>query len=180
MFFGLWVALSHAAAVDFNAQVRPILADKCYTCHGPDSGKKLPLRLDSEAGASGAIVASHPEQSKLIQRITAEKPAMRMPPVYSGLKLTDNEIATLRQWIAEGAVWQKHWSLISPKRPELPAVSDQRWPRNAIDSFVMARLDHEGLKPSPEAPKETLIRRVTRHLVPVGEGLAEPRTMLGG
>ncbi len=155
MFFSFWVALSHAATVEFNAQVRPILADKCYACHGPDTGKKLPLQLDTEAAAMKAIVPGHPEQSKLIQRITADKPAMRMPPVYSGIKLTDTEIATLRDWIAEGAVWQKHWSLIPPKRPEGPA---------SIDDFIRARLDKEGLKPSPEASKETLIRRVSLDL----------------
>ena len=164
----VWLSLSPAAfaggTVEFNRDVRPILADKCYTCHGPDSGKKLPLRLDSEAAAKMAIVPGHPEESKLVQRITAEKPAMRMPPVSSGFKLTDKEIATLRQWIAEGATWQKHWSLIAPKRPELPQVSDSRWPANAIDHFVLARLDREGLKPSPEASKETLIRRVTLDL----------------
>ena len=155
--------------MDFNAQVRPILADKCYMCHGPDTGKKLPLRLDSGENAKLAIVAGHPEQSKLIQRITAEKPAMRMPPTYSGLKLTDNEIATLKQWIAEGAVWQKHWSLIPPKRPEGPA---------SIDYFVRARLDREGLKPSPEASKETLIRRVSLDLTGIPPTPAEVNAFL--
>ena len=154
-FIALWGALSQAASVDFNTQIRPILADKCYTCHGPDSGKKLPLQLDTEAAAMRAIVPGHPEQSKLIQRITADKPAMRMPPVYSGFKLTDNEIATLRQWIAEGAPWEKHWSLVPPKRSSGPAT---------IDDFVKARLEREGLKPSPEASKETLIRRVSLDL----------------
>ncbi len=180
LFWLLSLSLSQAAPVDFNAQVRPILADKCYSCHGPDSGKKLPLRLDSEAaakldlgGARHAIVAGHPEQSELIQRITAQKPAMRMPPVYSGLKLTENEIATLRQWIAEGAPWQKHWSLIPPKRPELPAVSDLRWPVNAVDRFILSRLDREGLKPSPEASKETLIRRVSLDLTGIPPTPAE-------
>ena len=169
--FGVWIALSQAAPIDFNTQIRPILADKCYTCHGPDSGKKLPLRLDSEAAAKAdlgggrhAIVAGHPEQSEMVQRITAEKPAMRMPPVYSGLKLTDSQIATLKQWIAEGAPWEKQWSLVPPKRWPLPQVSDSKWPANAIDNFILARLDKEGLKPSPEASKETLIRRVSLDL----------------
>ncbi len=185
MLFALWVALSHGAPIEFNAQVRSILADKCYTCHGPDSGKKLPLRLDSEAAAKAdlgggrhAIVDGHPEQSELIQRITAEKPGMRMPPVYSGLKLTDNEIATLRQWIAEGAPWQKHWSLIAPKRPELPAVSEQLWPVNPIDRFILARLDREGLKPMPEASKETLLRRVSLDLTGIPPTPAEVNTFV--
>ncbi len=186
--FAVWLALSPFALtgwaasgpIEFNRDIRPLLADKCYTCHGPDSGKKLPLRLDSEAAAKAdlgggrhAIVEGHPEQSELVQRITAEKPAMRMPPVYSGLKLSDTEVAVLRQWIAEGAPWQKHWSLIAPKRPELPAVSDKRWPANGIDSFVMARLDREGLKPSPEASKETLIRRVSLDLTGIPPTPAE-------
>ena len=154
----LWMALAPvglaAGTIDFNRDVRPILSDKCYTCHGPDTGKKLPLRLDSEANAKAAIVAGHPEQSKLIARITAQNPAMRMPPVSSGFKLSDAEIATLRQWVGEGAVWEKHWSLIPPVRPA----------GNGIDDFVRERLAREGLKPSPEAPKETLIRRVSLDL----------------
>lgn len=187
--FAFWLALSPALVagtpVEFNRDIRPILSDKCFTCHGPDSGKKLPLRLDSEAAAKAdlgsgrrAIVAGHPEQSTLIQRITAEKPAMRMPPAYSGLKLEDHDIATLRQWISEGANWQKHWSLIAPKRPELPAVSNKQWPVNAIDHFVLARLDREGLKPSPEAAKETLIRRVSLDLTGIPATPAEVSAFL--
>ena len=173
--FALWLALSPVlaagGAVDFNRDIRPILSDKCFTCHGPDSGKKLPLRFDSEAAAKAdlgggrhAIVDGHPEQSELVKRVTAEKPALRMPPVYSGLKLSDKEIGVLRQWISEGAPWQKHWSLIPPKRPALPTVSDRQWPANGIDAFILERLDREGLKPTPQASKETLIRRVSLDL----------------
>jgi hypothetical protein len=173
--FVVWLALSLpcaavAARIEFNRDVRPILADKCFTCHGPDSGKKLPLRLDSEAAAKAdlgggrhAVVDGHPESSELVQRITADKPAIRMPPAYSGLKLSDAEIATLRQWIAEGAVWQKHWSLIPPVRPT----------GSGIDYFVRARLEREGLKPSPEASKETLIRRVSLDLTGIPPTPAE-------
>src|SRR5579862_7702153 len=114
--FVVWLSLSPllvaGGSVEFNRDVRPILSDKCYTCHGPDSGKKLPLRLDSEAAAKAdlgggrhAIVDGQPDQSELVKRITAEKPAMRMPPAYSALKLSDTDVATLRQWIAEGAPW---------------------------------------------------------------------------
>src|SRR5947207_6210505 len=102
-------------AVEFNRDVRPILADKCLSCHGSDAAaKKIPLRLDSEAAAKAnlggrrAVVESDPSASQLIRRITADNKALRMPPVYSGLKLTDREIDTLRQWIAEGAKGQKH------------------------------------------------------------------------
>src|SRR5581483_7107928 len=87
-----------------------------------------------------------------------------MPPAYSGLKLSDGEIETLRLWIAQGAKWQKHWSFIPPERPPLPKVSDAAWPRNPIDNFILARLDREGLKPSPAASRETLLRRVTLDL----------------
>jgi hypothetical protein len=177
--------LAGGATVEFNRDIRPILADKCYTCHGPDSGKKLPLRLDSEAAAKAdlgggrhGVVDGHPEQSELVQRITAEKAAIRMPPAYSGLKLSPTEIETLRQWIAEGAPWQKHWSLIPPRRPDLPAVSDKRWPANAIDYFILARLDREGLKPAPEAPKETLIRRVSLDLTGIPPTPAEVEAFL--
>ncbi len=139
----------------FNRDVRPILSDKCYGCHGPDAvAKKIPLRLDSEAAAKAdlgggrhAIVDGDPAPSQLVQRITAENKAMRMPPVYSGLKLSDEEIETLRLWIAQGAKWQKHWSFIPPERPPLPAVKNAAWPRNPIDSFVLARLEREGLTP---------------------------------
>ena len=85
---------------------------------------------------------------------------MRMPPVYSGLKLDDQEIETLRMWIAQGAKWQKHWSFIPPERPPLPQVKNTAWPRNPIDYFILARLEREGLAPSPEAARETLLRRV--------------------
>ena len=165
-------ALPLSAAVEFNRDVRPILSDKCYTCHGPDAkAKNVPFRLDSEAAAKAelgagkhAIVEGDPESSELIARITAEKAAMRMPPAYTGLKLSDAEIATLKQWIAEGAKWQKHWSFLAPVQAELPAVKDAGWARNPIDRFVLARLERENLLPSPEANRETLIRRVTLDL----------------
>src|SRR5437660_2564012 len=155
-------------AIEFNRDVRPILADKCYSCHAADAAaKKIPLRLDSEAAAKAdlggrrAIVEGDPAASQLIRRITAENKAQRMPPVYSGLKLTGAEIDTLRQWVAEGAKWQKHWSFIPPVRPALPTVKQAGWVRNPIDAFVLHKLEHEGLSPSPEASRETLPRRAS-------------------
>jgi hypothetical protein len=158
--------------VEFNRDVRPIFSDKCYTCHGPDAAAKhVPFRLDSEAAAKAdlaggkhAIVAGDPDASEIIRRVTAAKPALRMPPVSSGLKLSDTEIDTLRQWIAQGAEWQKHWSFIPPVRPALPEVKNAAWPRNPIDRFILQRLEREGLQPSPEANRETLIRRVSLDL----------------
>ncbi len=165
---------------EFNRDVRPILADKCYSCHGADAvAKKIPLRLDSETAAKAdlggrrAIVEGDPVASQLVQRITAENKGKRMPPVYSGLKLTDNEIETLRTWVAQGAKWQKHWAFITPERPHLPAAKTSGWVRNPIDAFVLARLEREGLTPSPEATKETLLRRVSLDLTGLPPSIAE-------
>src|SRR5579864_6071360 len=158
--------------VEFNRDVRPILSDKCYTCHGPDAAAKhVPFRLDSESaakaelsGGSRAIVAGSPDSSEIIRRITAATQGLRMPPISSGLKLSDAEIDTLRQWIAQGGEWQKHWSFIPPVRPALPEVNNAAWPRNPIDRFILQRLAREGLQPAPEATQETLIRRASLDL----------------
>jgi hypothetical protein len=148
------------------------LADKCFTCHGPDAPNNLsPLRFDSEAHALAdlgdgrrAIVGGRPEQSELVRRITAEQPSIRMPPAYSGRELTKEEIERLTQWIAQGAPWEQHWSFAKPILPQAPEVGNSGWVRNAIDSFVLARLEREGLQPSPEADRATLIRRVSLDL----------------
>jgi Protein of unknown function (DUF1553)/Protein of unknown function (DUF1549)/Concanavalin A-like lectin/glucanases superfamily/Planctomycete cytochrome C len=166
MRFGLaLVALSplYAGSVEFNRDVRPIFSDKCYVCHGPDAAAKhVPFRLDSEAAAKAdlgggrhAIVEGNVEQSELVKRIAASKPALRMPPVSSGLTLSPAEIETLREWVGEGAKWQKHWSFIPPAAPAKAA---------SIDFFVQRKLQREGLTPSPEANRETLIRRVSLDL----------------
>lgn len=158
--------------MEFNRDVRPILSDKCYICHGPDAkAKHIPFRLDHEEDAKAkladgkyAIVEGHPEQSEVIRRITATTPAMRMPPAYTGVKLSDSEIETIRNWIAEGGKWEKHWSFLPPKRYPVPQVKNARWIRNPIDAFVLARLERQGLAPSPETDRATLIRRVTLDL----------------
>src|SRR5262249_50599906 len=181
-FAALALALTPAlhAGIEFNRDVRPILADKCYSCHGADAvPKKIPLRLDSEAAAKAdlggrrAVGEGDPATSQMIRRITAENKAQRMPPVYSGLKLSDTEIATLREWIAEGAKWEKHWSFIRPKRPALPAVKNAGWIRNPIDAFVLQRLEREGLAPSAEAGRETLLRRVSLDLTGLPPSVVE-------
>lgn len=167
-----WPALAADRTIEFNRDVRPILSDKCYRCHGTDAtAKGIPLRLDSEAAATAdlgdnkhAIVPGNLESSQLVRRITAKDEALRMPPAYSGLKLTEHEIEILRNWIAQGAKWQLHWSFIPPRRYPLPAVKDASWPRNPIDHFVLERLDREGLSPAPEASRETLLRRVSLDL----------------
>jgi len=167
-FSAAMLAASAGRLVEYNRDVRPILSDKCFACHGPDAAaKKIPFRLDREAaekadlGGHRAIAEGDASASTLVQRITAEKPALRMPPVYSGLKLTDAEIETLKPWIEQGAKWQKHWSFIPPERKPLPAVGMKSWAKNSIDYFVLEQLERSGLKPSPEATRERLIRRVS-------------------
>jgi hypothetical protein len=176
MRFGLIViaaASSLASAdVEYNRDIRPILSDRCYTCHGPDTAqRKSKLRLDIESGAKAdlgghfGIVSGDAARSEVIRRISSNDPARRMPPAWAGAaRLSDREIDLLTRWVEQGAMWQKHWSFIPPSRPELPAVSNAAWARNPIDSFVLARLDREGLKPSAEAARRTLIRRVSLDL----------------
>lgn len=159
-------------AVDFNREIRPILADKCFACHGPDAvNKKIKLRLDSESAATAdlgggrrAVVAGQPEKSEMVRRITADDEFERMPPTHSGRQLTKPEIELLTLWIKQGAKWQGHWAFLPPKRPEFPTVKQEAWIRNPIDRFVLARLEREGLTPSPEADRATLLRRVSLDL----------------
>jgi hypothetical protein len=166
----IWMLLAAALAlcaapkpVDFSREIRPILSDKCFHCHGPDeSSRKAGLRLDDRDGAlSKVVVAGDAAASKLWQRVSHEKKALRMPPAYSGLTLTDAETALLKRWIEEGAKWETHWAYTAPRRVEPPAVKLKTWPRSAVDQFLLARLEREGLKPSPKADRATLIRRVT-------------------
>jgi hypothetical protein len=160
------------ATVEYNRDVRPILSDACYNCHGPDAKRrKAGLRLDTEAGALAqlrggdkAIVPRDPSHSELVRRISADDEQERMPPPKSGRKLTARQVALLRRWVEQGAKWQRHWAFLPPRRPALPAVRQADWPRNGIDFFVLARLEHEGLAPAPEADRTTVIRRVTLDL----------------
>ena len=158
-------------AVEFNRDIRPILSDKCFACHGPDENKRMsPLRLDTRDGALAdlggrfAILPGDAEGSGLISRVNSADSLTRMPPSYSGKSLSDHEKELLRSWIDQGAHWQNHWSFRPPVRPEPPAVSDPEWLRNPIDRFVLARLEGTGLKPSPEADPAALIRRVSLDL----------------
>lgn len=163
------------AEVSFNRDIRPILADTCYHCHGPDSKKqypkKKPLTLDSfeavtaDRGGYNAIVPGHPEQSELIARIFSDREDEVMPPPDSHRSITDVQKELLRQWIAEGANYEKHWAFVPPVKAELPPTSDNTWAHNPIDQFVLAKLDSEKLRPSPSADRETLIRRATRTLI---------------
>jgi hypothetical protein len=157
--------------VDFNRDVRPILSDNCFACHGPDEKQRQGnLRLDTKDAAFGSragyqlILPGDASKSRLFQRISAADKGTRMPPPWSGKTLTDQQIELIRRWIDQGAPWLIHWAYVAPKRPDLPKVKDAKWPQNGIDHFVLARLESAGLKPSPEAEKSTLLRRVTLDL----------------
>ena len=150
-------------AVSFNRDVRPILAENCFSCHGPDARHlKGKLRLDVEG--TKTVIASNPSKSKLIRRITHSDPDERMPPPETRKSLDETEIETLRRWIRQGAAWQGHWSFIPPVRPPFPAVKNRNWSRNGVDRFILARLEKEGLSPSAEAGRAVLIRRITLDL----------------
>jgi len=161
------------ARVQFNRDIRPILSDTCFACHGPDvHNRKTKMRLDTYEGVLAGlpkgrypVVPGEPEESEIIRRVTSDNKAMRMPPAYAGKDpLTPHEIALLRRWIEQGAQWEGHWSFLPPVRPELPEVHPANWERNPIDRFVWHQLEREGLKPSPEADRLTLLRRVTLDL----------------
>ena len=159
--------------VQFNRDIRPILAENCFYCHGRDANKrKAGLRLDdrdiaTHAVDSGeiAIVPGDPGKSELVVRIFSDDPDEQMPPPKSNRVLTAPQKETLKRWIAEGAKYEVHWAYVAPVRPELPAVKDTTWARNPIDRFVLAKLEENGLKPSPEADRATLIRRLSLDLI---------------
>lgn len=167
-------------AIDFNRDIRPILSNNCYQCHGPDaSARKAKLRLDlreaafAERDGQALIAPGDPAASALFQRISTGDVDERMPPADSGKSLTPEQIAVLHAWIAEGAAWPKHWAFVAPLRPPLPEVKNPGWTRNPIDTFVLARLEREGLSPSPEADPATLLRRLSLDLTGLPPALAE-------
>lgn len=174
-------SMLHAEEIDFTRDVRPLLSGRCFKCHGPDAEtRESGLRLDEFEAAqveleSGerAIVPGKIDESGLIARITAKEDYLRMPPPEDGPALNDKEISILKQWIKQGANYDKHWSFVSPVKPELPKASDADWCRNGIDHFVLRKLDQQGLKPSPEADRQTLIRRLSLHLTGLPPSLEE-------
>jgi Protein of unknown function (DUF1553)/Protein of unknown function (DUF1549)/Planctomycete cytochrome C/Concanavalin A-like lectin/glucanases superfamily len=156
--------------VEFNHDILPILSDKCFACHGPDTNRrKAKLRLDTEEGifaerddGDQIVVPGNSEASELFTRLTDTDEARRMPQRESNLsRLTPSQIGSIKRWIDAGAVFKKHWAFIAPQRPELPRPRAPFWTRNPIDQFVLARLESEGLQPSPEADKAVLLRRVS-------------------
>jgi hypothetical protein len=157
--------------VDFNRDIRPILSDTCFICHGPeDKSRQGNLRLDSkedvfaERNGYRIIVPGNSAASRLYQKVSSKEDAARMPPAYSGKSLTPKQIELLRVWIDQGAKWQSHWAFDPPKRPAIPEVKDKTWPKNPIDYFVLARLEAQGMKPAEEADKATLLRRLSLDL----------------
>ena len=163
---------AQVAPIDFARDVRPILAARCYTCHGPDEGaREARLRLDTaeglakQLGSDHLVLAGSPEESELFLRVTDEDPDWRMPPAETGPPLDEAEVDVLRRWIEEGAAWSSHWAFAPSREVAPPEVEDDSWPRNPIDAFVLARLEAENLSPAPEADRRTLLRRVTLDLV---------------
>lgn len=169
------------AKVDFNFHIRPLLSDRCFSCHGPDEGsREAELRLDLEETAFGplqeskgqAFVKGKLAKSAAWQRIIADDPTIQMPPPESHLSLSPYEKALIARWIEQGATWKKHWAFIPPEKPKVPMLTNAK-SENEIDYFVRAKLKEMGLEPSPEADKERLIRRVTMDLTGLPPTIAE-------
>jgi len=171
---GIWVALlatqvvAAPAVVDFDRDIRPILSKNCFECHGPDSSsRETKWRLDIEADVYqrrdgvALVVPGDPGQSELLRRISTNDPELRMPPAASGKSLTPAQVETIEAWIRQGATWKGHWSFARPRRVAIPKVGEPDWPRDVLDRFVLQKLEAEGLRPSGEASRETLIRRVS-------------------
>jgi len=164
---------THAAdKLSFNRDVRLILSEHCYHCHGPDpKTREADLRLDTRAGATAdlggyaAIVPGDLAKSEMIARITSTDPDTVMPPAKHPKKLSERDKKTLEQWIREGAVYENHWAYAKPVRPARPAVKNTAWPKNEIDYFVLAKLEEKGWQPGKPAEKAVLLRRVSLDLV---------------
>ncbi|MGX5816776.1 PSD1 and planctomycete cytochrome C domain-containing protein [Chitinophaga lutea] len=155
--------------VDYNFHIRPILSDKCYTCHGPDANKReAGLRLDirdsafkalRETPGGFAFVAGKPHQSEAYKRIISDDSSYRMPPPNSNLQLTEREIRLIEKWIRQGAVYKPHWAFVPPKKPALPKTAGEGWARNEIDRFIAEGMEAASLAPNAEADKEHLLKR---------------------
>jgi hypothetical protein len=167
----------------FNRDIRPILADRCFACHGPDPNKRQAgLRLDRPDAATGplpkhpnlrAFIPGDPDHSEALRRIITTDPVLLMPPPSSHLKLDAKEKDLIRQWLLQGGAYQEHWAFVRPVRPAVPTVQNTAWPRNDIDRFVLANLEANGLTPSRQADKSTLIRRVSLDLTGIPPTPAE-------
>ena len=174
-------SLRAQSKIEYNRDVRPILAENCFACHGPDSAsRKAGLRLDQRADAikKGAIVPGKLKESELVSRINASDPKEMMPPAKSHKKLTPAQKDTLTRWIADGAEYQLHWSLLAPIQAALPKVKNEVWVRNPIDRFILAELEKRGMQPAPEADRRTLARRLSLDLIGLPPVPAEVETFV--
>ncbi len=172
--FAQATAPANRPAIDFSRDIKPILSNNCFFCHGPDAnerkGGKDGLRLDTEEGAlvdqdgSFAIVKGQPDKSELVKRVSSTDPDVMMPPKATGKRLSEREVSLLKEWIKQGGNYATHWSYAKPVRPAIPSVKEAAWAKNDIDRFILARLEREGLKPLGEADRHSLIRRVSLDL----------------
>ena len=167
--------------VDFTRDIRPILAGKCFKCHGPDDkARQAGLRLDTPNGAGkilddgrAAIVPGNAAKSEMLKRVASTDPTHAMPPAKVGKRLLPEEIDALKKWIEVGAPYPQHWAFVKPTRPALPKVKDAKWPINAVDSYILARLEREGLKPQTPADRSAIIRRLSIDLTGLPPTIAE-------
>ena len=173
---------SDTQVVSYNFDVRPILSDKCFACHGPDANKReAGLRLDLATSAYAklkdgnrfAIVPGNPAASELYKRITSADPAYQMPTPESHLGLlTENEIGLLKRWIEQGGKYEQHWAFVKPKQIELPEVKNDQWPINEIDYFILSKMEEKGLEPNEPASQQQLIKRLSLDLTGLAPSLA--------
>ena len=180
----IWAG-SSLPPVDFNRQIRPILSNHCFACHGPDEKvREAGLRLDlkeglfEKRGNYHLVVPGESSESRLFQRISTEHEAVRMPPPRFDRELSQEQVDLIKRWIEEGAQWQNHWAFVAPRKPPVPHVQNRSWARNPIDGFILARLEQEGLSPSREADRVTLLRRVTLDLTGLPPSLEEVEAFL--
>src|SRR3954471_21170939 len=165
-------AADATSALNFTRDVRPILANNCFQCHGPDTAaRKADLRLDVREsagkvqGAEAVVDSKKAADSEILRRISSTDPEEHMPPADSGKALKPEQVEILKRWVQEGAEYQPHWAFVAPKRPQIPDIKHTAWVRNPIDAFVLARLEHEGLEPSATASPNTLLRRLSLDLI---------------
>ncbi|MFN0100648.1 MAG: DUF1553 domain-containing protein [Bryobacteraceae bacterium] len=180
LFAGLPALLAaDAKGIDFNRDIRPILSDTCFACHGPDDSKRMAgIRLDTKEGVLAALTPGKPETSRIYLRVAHADPKRRMPPPSSDRTLTAQQVDLIQKWIASGAEWKMHWAYEKPERRELPVVKNRKWARNGIDNFVLARLEQENLAPSAEADRVTLLRRLSFDLTGLPPTPAEVDTFV--
>ena len=168
LWLSAWEAAASSKPIEFNRDVRPVLTENCFACHGPDKNqRKAKLRLDLREIAleRGAIVPGKPEESKILQHIFSSDPEEIMPPPKSRKVLSAAQKELLRQWIAAGAEYEPHWAYIQLRRPLVPQPGTAGWARNPIDAFILHILETKGIHPSPEAPKPSLLRRLSLDLI---------------